>query len=92
MPICNTPKIYLIKIQLNYNIHLLNSEIDNLAIKITKKSKKNYYGKFRSIYGNDEIIFDSPGYNKNNFLTRYPFREYHTVMILKISIKLNKRF
>ena len=57
-----------------------NSEIDNLATKYLKKSKEKYIsGKFRSIYGNDEIIFDSPGYNiKTISLTRYPFREYHT--------------
>ena len=57
-----------------------NSEIDNLAIKYLKNSKVKFNsGEFRSIYGNDEIIFDSPGYNIRTIsLTRYPFKEYHT--------------
>ena len=57
-----------------------NSEIDNLAIKYLKKSKEKYIsGKYRTIYGNDEIIFDTPGCNiKTISLSRYPFKEYHT--------------
>ena len=36
-------------------------------------------GGFREIYGNDEIVFDSPGYEiKTITFTRFPFKEYHT--------------
>lgn len=36
-------------------------------------------GPFRTIYGNDETVFDSPGYEIPSIsLTRFPFSEYHT--------------
>tara|TARA_B100000579_G_C22835884_1_gene858712 strand:- start:476 stop:1771 length:1296 start_codon:yes stop_codon:yes gene_type:complete len=59
-----------------------NSEIDKLAIKYLKDLGEKYSkGKFRTIYGNDEIVFDSTGYKINTIsLTRFPFKEYHTDM------------
>jgi aminopeptidase-like protein len=36
-------------------------------------------GGFRTIYGNDETVFDSPGFEIPSIsLTRFPFPEYHT--------------
>lgn len=36
-------------------------------------------GGFRTVYGNDETVFDSPGYEIPSIsLTRYPFNGYHT--------------
>jgi aminopeptidase-like protein len=36
-------------------------------------------GPFRTIYGNDETVFDSPGFEIPSIsLTRFPFTEYHT--------------
>ena len=36
-------------------------------------------GPFRTIYGNDETVFDSPGYEIPSIsLTRFPFDEYHS--------------
>ena len=36
-------------------------------------------GPFRRVYGNDETIFEAPGYEIPTIsLTRYPFPEYHT--------------
>lgn len=59
-----------------------NSEIDKLAIKYLRGLGEKYStGKFRTIYGNDEIVFDSTGYKINTIsLTRFPFKEYHTDM------------
>ena len=57
-----------------------NTEIDNLALRALRNSKEKYMtGNFRTVYGNDEIVFDSPGYNIHTIsLTRSPFPEYHT--------------
>lgn len=57
-----------------------NTEIDDLALRAIKKSKEKFKsGNFRTIYGNDEIVFDSPGYNISTItLTRSTFPEYHT--------------
>jgi len=57
-----------------------NSQIDIVGLEELKKSKLDYKkGDFRKIYGNDEIVFDSPGYEINTIsLTRFPFKEYHT--------------
>ena len=51
-----------------------------IASKILReKFKKFKIGKFREIYGNDETVFNSPGYNIPTIsITRYPFKEYHT--------------
>ena len=36
-------------------------------------------GAFRTIYGNDETVFDSPGFDIPSIsLTRFPFTGYHT--------------
>jgi aminopeptidase-like protein len=57
-----------------------NSQIDIVALEELKKLNYNFIkGRFREIYGNDETVFDSPGYGiKTISLTRYPFKEYHT--------------
>ncbi|MBD1139704.1 DUF4910 domain-containing protein [Pelagibacterales bacterium SAG-MED38] len=56
------------------------SEIDNIALRQLKNSKEKFLtGNFRTVYGNDEIVFDSPGYDISSItLTRVPFKEYHT--------------
>lgn len=58
----------------------INSLIDVVSLEeMTKLNMKFKKGKFREIYGNDEIVFDSPGYDiKTVSFTRYPFKEYHT--------------
>ena len=57
-----------------------NSQIDIIGLEELNKLNINFKkGKFREIYGNDEIVFDAPGYNiKTISLTRFPFKEYHT--------------
>ena len=57
-----------------------NSQIDLVGLEELKKLNLDYKkGGFREIYGNDEIVFDSPGYRiKTISLTRFPFKEYHT--------------
>ena len=67
------------KIKLQHSVQK-NTEIDNLALKALKYSKEKFStGNFRTVYGNDEIVFDSPGYNIHTIsLTRSPFSEYHT--------------
>ena len=66
-----------IKLQKSYqnttSIDLIGSNI------LKKKFRKFKIGKFREIYGNDETVFNSPGYNIPTIsITRYPFKEYHT--------------
>jgi aminopeptidase-like protein len=56
------------------------SRIDHAA-KYAFKSRYGEYesGKFRTIYGNDETVFEAPGYEIPSIsLTRFPFKEYHT--------------
>ncbi len=67
------------KIKLQHSVQK-NSEIDNVALRALKRSKEKFLsGDFRTIYGNDEIVFDSPGYNISSItLTRSPFPQYHT--------------
>ena len=57
-----------------------NSQIDIVALEELKRSNYNFTkGNFREVYGNDEIVFDAPGYGiKTISLTRIPFKEYHT--------------
>ena len=57
-----------------------NSQIDVVALEEIKKLNSKFVkGNFREIYGNDEIVFDAPGYEiKTVTLTRVPFKEYHT--------------
>ena len=56
------------------------SQIDIIALEELKKLNYNFVkGNFREVYGNDEIVFDAPGYEiKTISLTRFPFKEYHT--------------
>lgn len=56
------------------------SQLDKVASNIIGMRNKDFIsGPFRSIYGNDETVFDSPGYEIPSIsLTRYPFLEYHT--------------
>jgi len=57
-----------------------DSAIDRLALKALKSNGNKFKsGKFRTVYGNDEIVFNAPGYNIHSItLTRMPFHEYHT--------------
>ena len=57
-----------------------NSQLDKAAICVLKSRNSNFIsGSFRSIYGNDETVFDSPGYEIPSIsLTRFPFEGYHT--------------
>jgi len=66
-----------IKLQKSYKG---NTKLDIASINLIKKNFKKYkIGNFREIYGNDETVFDSPGFNIPTIsLTRYPFKEYHT--------------
>ena len=51
-----------------------NSQIDVVALEEIKKLNTKFVkGNFREIYGNDEIVFDAPGYGiKTVTLTRVP--------------------
>lgn len=57
-----------------------NSRIDHVAHYVFKSRFANYdSGKFRTIYGNDETVFEAPGYEIPSIsLTRFPFPGYHT--------------
>ena len=57
-----------------------DSQLDKAAASILKHRFGEFIsGPFRSIYGNDETVFDSPGYEIPSIsLTRFPFPEYHT--------------
>ena len=57
-----------------------NTFIDKTAHRIFKEKYKKYkYDKFRRIYGNDETVFEAPGYEIPSIsLTRHPYKEYHT--------------
>ncbi|MCW8863853.1 MAG: DUF4910 domain-containing protein [Colwellia sp.] len=60
--------------------YLGNQKIDQAA----QSAFANQYGEFeqgefRSIYGNDETVFEAPPYNIPTIsLTRWPFNEYHS--------------
>jgi aminopeptidase-like protein len=56
------------------------SQLDKAASCVLRHRDPNYVsGPFRTIYGNDETVFDSPGYEIPTIsLTRFPFDEYHT--------------
>lgn len=69
----------------NNNLKLQNSFnsksiIDFAAQNALKKLKINSErGEFRKIYGNDETVFEAPGYSIPSItFTRFPFRQYHT--------------
>jgi aminopeptidase-like protein len=56
------------------------SQLDRAASCVLSELNPDYVsGAFRTIYGNDETVFDSPGYEIPTIsLTRFPFSEYHT--------------
>jgi aminopeptidase-like protein len=56
------------------------SKIDIAAHRVfTTKFRDYVSGAFRTIYGNDETVFEAPGYEIPSIsLTRYPFVGYHT--------------
>ena len=57
-----------------------NSALDNAAHKVLGTMFDEYeWGGFRKIYGNDETVFEAPGFSIPSIsLTRYPFPTYHT--------------
>jgi aminopeptidase-like protein len=57
-----------------------DSQLDKAASCVLKQRLGDFVsGPFRSIYGNDETVFDSPGYEIPSIsLTRFPFLQYHT--------------
>lgn len=57
-----------------------SARIDRAAHYVFKSRFGNYdSGKFRTIYGNDETVFEAPGYEIPSIsLTRFPFAGYHT--------------
>jgi aminopeptidase-like protein len=57
-----------------------DSQLDRAAASVLASRQLNSLpGKFRTVYGNDETVFDSPGYEIPTIsLTRYPFLGYHT--------------
>ena len=57
-----------------------NAPIDiAAAMVISRKNQEFESGPYRSIYGNDETVFEAPPYNIPTItLTRWPFLEYHT--------------
>lgn len=56
------------------------TKLDKIAEHLLKSSKKDYeIGEFREYICNDEIIFESPGYEIPTIsVNRYPYPEYHT--------------
>ncbi|HDL01617.1 MAG TPA: DUF4910 domain-containing protein, partial [candidate division Zixibacteria bacterium] len=57
-----------------------NALVDDSARHVFDCKYGNYIsGPFRTIYGNDETVFESPGFSIPSIsLTRYPFPEYHS--------------
>lgn len=57
-----------------------DSQLDKAASNVLHRRDTSLIsGAFRTIYGNDETVFDSPGYEIPTIsLTRFPFAEYHT--------------
>lgn len=66
-----------LKLQLSYPG---NTELDLAARNTLRNLNADFVeGKFRRVYGNDETLFEAPGYKVPTIsLTRYPFREYHS--------------
>jgi len=67
-----------LKLQKSYTGHASIDEIAQLSIReITGEAPISY--SFRSYYGNDETVFEAPGFEVPTVtLTRFPFLEYHT--------------
>lgn len=77
-----------IKLQKSFNGNTL---LDKSFIKIINNYKNSRSYNFREIHGNDEIVFESPGYNIPTItLTRVPFKEYHTNFDTPMIIKNSK--
>ena len=57
-----------------------DSQLDKSAASVLRRRLGEFIsGPFRTLYGNDETVFDSPGYEIPSIsLTRFPFTEYHT--------------
>ena len=66
-----------LKLQQSFNSNTFLDKATEIAI---KKSGAIYEkGGFRTIYGNDETVFEAPGYKIPSItITRFPFKEYHT--------------
>ena len=66
-----------IKLQHSFNG---DSQLDRAALSVLSSRVPSLEpGGFRTVYGNDETVFDSPGYEIPTVsLTRYPFSGYHT--------------
>lgn len=56
------------------------TQLDKAALSVLTSHLGSFEsGPFRTIYGNDETVFDSPGFEIPSIsLTRFPFAEYHT--------------
>jgi aminopeptidase-like protein len=56
------------------------TQLDKAALSVLASHLGSFEsGPFRTIYGNDETVFDSPGFEIPSIsLTRFPFAEYHT--------------
>lgn len=67
----------ILKLQKSFNG---NTDLDKAAKLALNESLKKYEeGSFRTIHGNDETVFESPGYSIPTIsFTRFPFKEYHT--------------
>lgn len=57
-----------------------HTQIDKAALSVLTSHLGSFEsGPFRTIYGNDETVFDSPGFEIPSIsLTRFPFTQYHT--------------
>ena len=66
-----------LKLQYSY---LGDSQLDKASNNILRRRDPDLVsGAFRTVYGNDETVFDSPGFEIPSIsLTRFPFKEYHT--------------
>ncbi len=70
----------------NDNIHALqlsrqgDTRLDRIARYLMKRNLKNFKeGPFRTIVGNDEMVFNGPGVDVPMIsISRYPYPEYHT--------------
>jgi len=66
-----------LKLQKSFNGNTYLDKAAKIALIGTLKKYKE--GSFRSIHGNDETVFESPGYSIPSIsFTRFPFKEYHT--------------
>jgi aminopeptidase-like protein len=67
----------VLKLQKSFNGNTFLDKAAKIAIHETLDKYKE--GAFRTIHGNDETVFESPGYAIPSItFTRFPFKEYHT--------------